>query len=133
MSMYVSNEHGESFSYGGHFWSLTLNLAEYYGWKPMGTRKPKGYGLFRRWPGNYDTNDGQTVVIWDAHRLGEIIAHSLTDPNFDENASVFETRMKEDLRERVDPELFKVFNLSFDKNAYREFGEFCSQGSFRID
>ncbi len=133
MSITVTNGQGESHTYGGHFWGGILNFAEHYGWKPAGTARPKGFGILRRWPGNYDSNDGQTVTTSDAKSLGRAILQSMNDPILDENIEILETSIRKDVLSRVGPELFASFAFRFDKNAYREFGEFCLRGPFRIE
>jgi hypothetical protein len=133
MSITVTNGQGESHTYGGHFWGAILNFAEHYGWKPAGTESPIGFGPVERWPGNYDSSDGQTVTASDAKSLGSCILQSLNDPILDENIEILETSIRAGVLKRVGPELFASFAFRFDKSAYREFGEFCLRGPFRIE
>src|SRR5689334_12806617 len=95
MSITVTNSQGESRTYGGHFWGAILDFAEHYGWKPAGTERPTGFAPNERWPGNYDSSDGQTVTASDATSLGSCILESLNDPILDENIEILETSIRE--------------------------------------
>jgi len=132
MAITLARETGQSMTFGGHRWTMYLTMAQYYGWNPKGTRKPKGYGIFKKWPGNYDTPDGQTVEPADAESLARTIAHALTDPHFDANADAMERQMRAEVSERVEPELMKTFQLAFDRATFEAFGRFCAQGGFQI-
>lgn len=62
---------------GGH-WAVFLTLAERYGWKPAGTRRPEEYPATKSWAGPYDTNDGQIVEDADAKRLAQVLHAAAT-------------------------------------------------------
>jgi len=64
------------------FWAKALELARFYGWRPMGTRPPSTYDFHRLnadWLGTYLTNDGQTVNAEDALALAAALEKSLDD------------------------------------------------------
>jgi len=108
-------------------------MAEQFGWKPQGTRKPSGFGLFRKWPGSYDTSDGQRVARSDASNLALAIQKALLSESFDNLVASMEAQMKEEVRSQVSPELFAAFSIEFDSSIFKEFGLFCDEGSFIIE
>ena len=51
------------------FWKKALELAQQYGWRPMGTIAPSYHDfnlLNAEWHGTYLSNEGQTVLIYGA-------------------------------------------------------------------
>src|SRR4026207_186588 len=63
-------------------WAKALELAQFYGWKPMGTRPPSVHDFHRLnadWSGTYLTNDGQTVKTEDAKALAHALHKALDD------------------------------------------------------
>ncbi len=61
-------------------WAKALELAQLYGWRPMGTRQPPHldfYKLNAEWDGRYLTNDGQIVKAEDALFLAIALEKSL--------------------------------------------------------
>lgn len=75
-------------------WAFLLNLSESYGWKPRGTKKPKGFGVFKHWSGNYDSSEGQIVVKSDTTAL----IYALKCACADEEYRIVEERIKGDLK-----------------------------------
>jgi hypothetical protein len=67
-------------------WPMILELAQQYGWKPMGTVQ---YQQFKedvtllyedhKWSGGYYSNDGQAVVADDAKALADALESALDD------------------------------------------------------
>jgi hypothetical protein len=63
-------------------WAKALELAQFYGWRPMGTRPPSVHDFHRLnadWSGTYLTNDGQTVKAEDASALAHALYKALND------------------------------------------------------
>lgn len=63
-------------------WAKALELAQFYGWRPMGTRPPvvhDFHSLNADWSGTYLTNDGQTVKTEDAIALAYALHKALDD------------------------------------------------------
>ena len=68
--------------YSREFWEKALDLARFYGWKPLGTRPPLTHDfrlLNADWPGTYLTNDGQTVLREDALALAQALERAMDD------------------------------------------------------
>ena len=59
-------------TFSRQFWAKALELAQFYGWQPKGTRPPSGLDLYElkvEWVGRFLTNDCQTVKTEDALSL----------------------------------------------------------------
>ena len=143
-------------TFSRQFWAKALELAQSYGWEPLGTRPPSQldfYELCAEWDGRYLTNDGQTVNAEDARSLAAALEKSLEDiPN--ENTptdwnSMFQP--EDDLPEWLSPEerefieeelqdgLLDVLGTNpleyfagDEKRHLKEFIRFCRLGSFEI-
>ena len=67
---------------GGYFrwtnsgWRETLELAEQYGWQPIGTGAPRGT-LKAEWSGSYFSNDGQLFYARDAQKMADALERAL--------------------------------------------------------
>ena len=143
-------------TFSKQFWAKALELAQIYGWKPLGTRQPSNidfYALCAEWDGRYLTNDGQTVKAEDARWLAAALERALTDiPDeyipTDWN-SVFQ--LEDDLPDWLSPEerefieeelqdgLLDIMGMSplayfagREKQHLKEFIRFCRLGSFEI-
>jgi hypothetical protein len=106
---------------GGYFrwtiygWSNTLELAEQYGWHPMGTGAPRGI-LKGNQSGSYFSNDGQLFYARDARNLAEALERAL------------EEIPTEKLKKNGSNWLF----TKEGKESLKRFIIFCRKGSFRI-
>jgi hypothetical protein len=143
-------------TFSRQFWAKALELAESYGWKPMGTRPPSHldfYQLGAEWDGRYFTNDGQTVNREDALLLAAALERSLDDLP-DANHRIdwnFVLHQDDDLPEWLSPEektfieeelqdgLLDIMSTSpieyfagDEKRHLRDFIRFCRLGSFEI-
>ena len=67
-----------SFRMSNSGWPEVLAIAEAYGWKPAGTRPPRG-SKPGGWDGGYRTNDGQVVTKVDASALAAALDDALKD------------------------------------------------------
>jgi hypothetical protein len=132
MGFDFTNTKGESARFTGTGWTIILNLAEVYGWKPAGTRKPVRYGLFKKWAGNYDSNDGQFVRAGDALQLALALERALADPNLpaisDQLAQKTQAVIEQALGKKIPYRLSGEIELP----VMREFIHFCKQGEFQI-
>ena len=137
-------------------WVKALELAGYYGWKPMGTKPPAlvdFYSLGADWSGTYLTNDGQAVKAEDAFSLAQALQKSLGDisdenikmdwnpkawleDDFPEWLSPFEQAMieeglKDDLLDIMETDPIQFF-AGAEKHQLTEVIRFCRLGSFMI-
>lgn len=138
------------------FWAKALELAQCYGWEPLGTQPPSQvdfYQLNTEWDGRYFTNDGQTVNAEDARSLAAALEKSLDDiPDvnirMDWTSDIW---IYDDLPEWLSPEeqamieeelqdglldIMGVNPLEYfagdEKKYLKEFIRFCRLGSFEI-
>jgi hypothetical protein len=143
-------------TFSRQFWAKSLELAELYGWEPVGTRPPAHLDfsqLGAEWDGRYFTNDGQTVNKEDALLLAAALERSLDDIS-DANMPTdwnFVLRQDDDLPEWLSPEerafiedelqdgLLDIMGMSpleyfagDEKRHLKEFIRFCRLGSFEI-
>ena len=143
-------------TFSRQFWAKALELAQVYGWKPLGTRPPSHidfYDLLVEWDGRYLTNDGQTVKAEDARWLAAALEQALNDIP-DESIptdwnSIFQS--EDDLPEWLSPEerafieeelqdgLLDILGTNpleyfagREKQHLKEFIRFCRLGSFEI-
>lgn len=99
MGMDLVGESGAEFRTTGSGWTYYLNLAEEYGWKPAGTRRPRGLRmLLCRWSGGYDTNDGARVTARDAAAMATALEAALADPDRSARRAVVAVRVTEGVR-----------------------------------
>jgi hypothetical protein len=136
--------------YSKQFWAKALELAQLYGWKPMGTHPPCPDV---DWLGTYLTNEGQTVKTIDAFLLADALQKSLdyisdTAPNLDWNPKLW---IEDDLPEWLSPEekemieeclqdglldIIAINPLDYfagnEKYDLTQFIRFCRLGSFVI-
>ncbi len=137
-------------------WAKALELAQLYGWRPMGTCPPSQYDFYQlnaEWDGRYWTNDGQIVKAEDALFLAASLEESLKDiPDVkvptDWNSELL---WEDDLPEWLSPEerdlieetlqeglldIMGVHPLEFfagDEKPYlKQLIRFCRSGSFEI-
>lgn len=142
--------------YSWQFWGKALELAQSYGWKPIGTCPPDlpGFrGLQAVWTGTYLTNDGQTVLTKDALSLANALARALDDipdtgikmdwnprlwieDDLPEWLSPDEKEMIEDGLQGHSPDVAAMHPYEFfagdEKQHLKEFIRFCRLGSFTI-
>jgi hypothetical protein len=137
MGVDLCSESGKStrFGYGG--WAMVLNLAQRYGWKPLGTEPPEGMDNPAEWEGGYDSSDGQRVSAADARALAEALAAAVADPDLHVTVMGMDARRRQEVLEQVGPELAASYVGVQDFAEYREylreFSEFCRGGAFRIE
>jgi hypothetical protein len=138
--------------YSREFWGKALELARYYGWRPMGTCPPDRQ-LITDWLGLYLTNDGQMVMREDALFLADALERSLDDipndrskMNWTPNDWMMDelpewlspeevTLMEEGLEEQaVDVAIMHPFEFfaGDEKHHLLELIRFCRLGSFTI-
>ncbi|HET6598179.1 MAG TPA: hypothetical protein VFG81_21365 [Anaerolineales bacterium] len=143
-------------TFSKQFWAKTLELAQLYDWRPLGTNPPSHidfYGLCAEWDGRYLTNDGQTVKAEDARLLAAALERSLNDIPDEGRAADWNTVLEweDDLPEWLSPEerefieeelqdgLLDILGMhpheyfaGDEKRHLRHFIRFCRLGSFEI-
>jgi hypothetical protein len=137
-SITLTNRFGETFDFGNTAWCFLLNLAERYGWKPVGTEAPKDWDEPEEWPGTYDSSDGQIVTQPDAKALARAVATALDDDHLQNEAADLEAEFRRGVEERVGPELASVYEVGLgEEDVYRpyleDFIRFCNEGAFEIE
>ena len=80
MAFDLINNAGATIRVSGGHWAVFLTLAESYGWKPGGTKRPHDLPPSETWTGRYDSSDGQTVTDSDARRLAEVLHATAVSP-----------------------------------------------------
>ncbi len=133
MSIAVINKKGQFLEFSGHGWTMYLRMAELYGWQPAGTKKPQGYGFFKKWNGCYDVSYRQMVVNNDAANLSMAIKNALNCPEFDNKIREMEKQEKEHVSSKVSEEIARSLEISFDKVLFADFANFCDNGEFCIE
>ena len=127
-----------SFRFNLFAWHRLLILAQYFGWKPMGTvpseRITKCYlgdrdsdkkavqEFIKNWEGGYDSNDFQLVVKEDALNLADALMKAM-EVLPDEGL---------DLEYFSKDRAIDYFSGRAWRNYLKEFIQFCNNGEFRI-
>ena len=138
------------------FWSKALDLAELYGWQPIGTEPPPTHDfheLNAEWDGTYLTNDGQMIKAEDALSLASTLEKALEDipaakPKMDLNPKLW---IEDDLPEWLSPEEREIIDdglkdslldimgvdpLEYfageEKHHLKRFIRFCKLGNFIV-
>jgi hypothetical protein len=78
MSYDLKGKSRRTFHVSNSGWPELLAIAEQYGWKPVGTKPPKGIKS-STWDGGYYTMDGQIVTAQDAETLATAIDDAVKD------------------------------------------------------
>ena len=135
MGMELTSENGSTFEFSGTGWAFYLNLAEVFGWKPEGTKKPKNYGILKKWHGAYDSNEGQFVTQSDAQALSVSLERALSSEHLDEKASSIASQLENTLKQALGDQIPPGFKISpnVDKNYISNFVSFCKGGGFYIE
>jgi len=107
---------GGYFRWAGGGWGRILDLAEQFGWQPVGTGPPRGT-LKEDWSGSYFSNDGQLFYARDAQKLADALERALEEMPTE--------KLKKDSSNWV-------FTQE-GKGTIQQFITFCREGSFRID
>jgi hypothetical protein len=82
----AAKENGDQARFNSTAWPILLRMAEFYGWKPSGTKCPViyntengSYDEYKDWDGSYLGNNGQKVTDEDAIALATALEKSLDD------------------------------------------------------
>ena len=78
MAFELTGKAQRTFRMSNSGWPELLAIAEEYGWKPAGTKPPKGM-KGGTWNGGYYTMDGQIVTARDAEALATAIDDAMKD------------------------------------------------------
>jgi hypothetical protein len=144
-------------TFSKQFWAKALELAQLYGWEPLGTHPPSHldfYELCAEWDGRYLTNDGQLVKEEDAHSLAAALEQAMNDIPDEELTTDwnFVFQMEDELPEWLSPEerefieeelqdgLLDIMGMNprayfagKEKRLLEQFVRFCRLGSFEIN
>ena len=136
MGVDLNSESGDSTSFGYGGWSMLLDLAQHYGWKPLGTEPPEDLAA-EDWDRDYDSSDGQLVTAADAASLAAALERAAADPQLHTVVMGMDETNRETIVEQVGPELAASYVGVDDFEEYRdsllEFAAFCQEGAFRIE
>lgn len=137
---------------GGYFrwnideWIAVLDIAQRFGWEPIGTGPPRGTKR-AEWCGTYYSNDGQLFYARDALRLADALERVFSDEAMPELRKRSRQRKFEEGKEGALKTMAFFMGGSSRKNRkqrdswlasdagiqeLREFIEYCRAGSFRI-
>jgi hypothetical protein len=137
MGVDLCSESGEDTGFGYVGWSMVLELARRYGWKPQGTEPPEGMDDPSTWEGEYESSDGQRVTAADAEALADALTLAVNGPKLHETVLRMDERDREQVRKQLGPELAASYVGVKDFQEYREslreFVEFCRKGAFCIE
>ena len=135
MGIDLTSDKGSQFRFSHQEWEFNLNLAQAYDWEPQGTRKPKGYGFFKRWHGRYDTNDGQYVLAADAENLAAALNRAIRSKHRQQVAKKVSAQMENTLVQMLGGPLPNGFFLPTDVDIENviDFCAFCKKGGFYIE
>jgi hypothetical protein len=138
------------------FWSKALDLAELYGWQPIGTEAPSTHDFHElnvEWDGTYLTNDGQIIKAEDALCLAATLEKALDDIPDAQTKNDLDSRLwiEDDLPEWLSPEeietieeglkdglldIVLVHPLEYfagdEKHHLKQFIRFCRLGNFIV-
>jgi hypothetical protein len=138
------------------FWSKALELAELYGWQPMGTQPPLQYDfdeLNAEWDGTYLTNDGQIVKAEDGICLAVALEKAFEDISDANREMGWNPKlwMEDDFPEWLSPEEIEIVDdglkdslldmmgvhpLEYfagdEKYTLKQFIRFCRLGNFVV-
>ena len=80
MAIDLRNENGATIRISSGHWAVYLTLAETFGWRPAGTRRPRLLAPEVEWSGRYDSSDGQVVPDAEAKQLAQILHAAAVSP-----------------------------------------------------
>jgi hypothetical protein len=133
MGMDLVGEAGATFRATGSGWAYYLNLAQEYGWKPAGTRRPRGLiSMFRRWPGHYDSNDGQRVSKQDAAAMATALESALADPGRETRGAALAERLTQAVRDATGDASYTMRVDGDDSAFIQTLIVFLRSGGFEI-
>lgn len=134
------------FEYFG-IWQKVMDLAQLYGWVPVGTAEPQhweGDETQPGWSGRYDRYLGEWVSAEDAAAMAAALSSALDDlPDHPMPDRVFKSEIEEMDYENQTSITFHIIELNRALNIFELFGgqykrdlarfiAFCHQGGFHI-
>jgi hypothetical protein len=112
---------GDRFRWKREAWDAVIELAKRFGWKPAGTRPPRGVRVAEWNPDDYATCARQQVTETDALTLAAALERALAAIPKDSTAPPSEGAGTE-----------PVFFSGSDCAGLADFAEYCKRGAFRI-
>jgi hypothetical protein len=131
MGVDLASDAGGELRFSGVGWAFYLNLAQSYGWRPLGTTAPDDMPA-ADWSGQYDSSDGQHVRRDDATSIANALASAWADLGREEAEKVLAAKLTEDLSKAIGKPVPAV-QLPNDDSLLRQFVAFCRKGGSRID
>ena len=133
----LTSESGDTLRFNGAGWALLLNVAEAYGWQPLGSLPPTDCS--GDWDGTYDANEGQIVSREDAKNLADALTQAQNDPDRTAREKQISAEINKELMQ-VEIELFgeEAINpdeypeIVCDAATLERFITFLRKGSFTI-
>jgi len=138
MAVSLTNALGEDYRLGNSVWSLVLNLAQRYGWKPLGTLLPAELDESTRLSGDYDTSDGQTVTSTDAAAFSQSLRAATADRNLEMAVRKVIVAIAEAVRAQFGDDIAALYMSSMPaaddlRPILEDLCDFCRQGEFVIE
>jgi hypothetical protein len=137
VSVDLLSETGAELNVGGSGWDFVLNVAQEYGWAPLGTEPPADCPP-ADWSGGYDTSDGQRVVARDAAALAAALRRAAADPHRKE----VEAQVSREQSAAVRTILLRDHGITLpeeedvgrtiDEEFLEVLASFCAGGSFTV-
>lgn len=124
---------GDKLELNHTFWAYLLNLGEIYGWQPKGTAKPKGYGIFKSWLGNYDSSDGQMVTATDAANLAKSLKAAAADKDFSQKSDELRASLKKAIEEGLGKKIEYEILPDVEIETITDIADFIHKGEFKIN
>lgn len=133
MGISLKNIENKELNISNMAWSYLLNMGEQSGWKPAGTTKPKGYGLFKKWHRGYDSSEGQRIKANDAKSLSLHLTNAINDELF----NIKSAKIIENLQNLIEQSIGKPlgYRILEDMNTdfIKEIIEFLNIGDIEIN
>jgi len=138
MSYYLISKHREM-SLTIFDWQILRELADNYGWEPLGTKAPYDWderSEGRTWCGTYASNDSQEVTAEDASNMANALCKAIKDIRTGERDGeliefFFEEEINDPNRNSTPPD-----GTKFREGVIRrceKFIEFCKGAPFLIE
>lgn len=135
MSIDLKSGNGSEISLSPRYWSFFLCLAETCEWKPQGTKKPKGYGFFRKWTGSYESCEGQIVNSQDAQEFSKGLNRCFYSKHCFEIMEAVNTSIETKVQESTKASIPEEMKIKINEELKKSLGKliaFTNQGEFSI-
>jgi hypothetical protein len=144
MAMALGRDNGDHLGVSYSLWATVLELAEQWGWRPVGTDPPRGVDR-SEWGGSYYSSDGQVCRDEDARALADGISGFLrgrapaqSRPPTDAERDQFRGFVAAAVRHTESPLCHPAggaggwLGTADGRDFLRRFVEFCQGGAFEL-